>query len=390
MLWLRTFAALLLFTLTAQATPSPAWEIFSLHGGARAFIGGEWATLDVADTPAYGAEIRTGADGHLALGRAGDILTAAPLAKFDLEGDETRVLTRIFEGEIAITATERPGERFLIMTSAASLLVKGAQLGVVADASSVVVSVRQGLVLATDLATRRTVEVRAGETYRAQVGAAGTVEKTPTGDAALKVAEDAAAGHASDSAGSTDPLDRVPTGTLSGGAARGDAKLAEDAAAAVHEQRRKAKLGKADPRAVAAVRSIERDLLQGIDVEAEPWDDDFQWTEMEDGEVRLKPISRIVFGLHGAERFEFWVLFVLVCVILGGLTNAVLQETGFGSLSNALLVMTAFAAAILARDLFFRAGANLTLEPFLSMGMMMAAMPVLLLSGAFAKMRWRL
>jgi hypothetical protein len=69
-------------------------------------------------------------------------------------------------------------------------------------------------------------------------------------------------------------------------------------------------------------------------------------------------------------------LFVLVCLILGGVTNAVLQETGFGSLFNALLVMTAFAAAILVRDVFFRAGDNLALEPYLSMGMMLAALKV--------------
>jgi hypothetical protein len=43
-----------------------------------------------------------------------------------------------------------------------------------------------------------------------------------------------------------------------------------------------------------------------------------------------------------------------------------------------------------ARELFFRSGDNLELEPYLSLGMMLGAMPLLLLSGAFPKVRFRL
>ena len=399
MSWLRIFAALLCIALTTGAAREPDWKIVSLRGTGRAFTDGEWTTLSVGDVLPKGGELRTEAGARLLAGRDSDILSVAPMARFDVEGDGERSLVRVFDGAIGLVEHDEQGKRFIVMTSAAALVAKGAEFDVVANPAGAVVSVRRGLVLATDLATRQTIEVRAGETFRVQLGHAGTLEKTVNADPALRAAEDAA-GRADGTAPLADAsasrqaeaggLDRASIGAIPGGGAKSDAKLAEKAADAVHEQRRKAKLGKADPRAVAAAERIESELFRGIDVETEPLADDFQWTEMEHGQLRLKPITRIVLGLKGAESYEFWVLLLLVCLILGGMTNAVLQDTGFGPLFNATLVMAAFAAAIVLRDLYFRAGSNLTLEPFMSMGMMLTAMPVLLLSGAFAKMRWRL
>jgi hypothetical protein len=400
MSWLRIFAALLCITLTSHAASASDWTIVALRGAGRAFADGEWTALHVGDTLPRGGELRTEAGARLLAGGDGDILSVAPGARFDVEADADRSLVRVFDGEIQVAERDERDKRFIVMTSAAALVAKGAEFGVVADSNGAVVTVRRGLVLATDLATRQTIEIRAGQTYRARLGHAQTVEITAGADPAPRAPEGAAAGSAADGTASpagastsaeakAGELDRVATGAIPAGA-KGDARLAEEAADAVHEQRRKAKLGKADPRAVAAAERIESELFRDIDVETEPWDDDFQWTEMEHGEVRLKPITRIVLGLKGAESFEFWVLSLLVCLILGGLANAVLQETGFGPLFNATLVMTAFAAAIVLRDLYCRAGSNLALEPFMSMGMMMTAMPVMLLSGAFAKMRLRL
>jgi hypothetical protein len=393
MSWLRFFAAMLLFALTIPAASAEDWKVLSLQGTGRAFAGGEWTTLEVGETPPNRATLRTGTDGRLVIGREGDVLSVAAISGIDIESDEARELVRVFDGAMGVVERDAPGKRFLVMTSSASLVPRGAEFGVVADATGAVVTVRSGLVEASDLATRRTVEVRAGQTFRALVGRAGVVEKTEPADPALQAAKDAAeraSSETGEAASAASGLDRIPTGAIPAGSGKADAKLVEDAANAVHEQRVRAKLGKADPRAVAAVERMERDLFQEIDVETEPWKDDFKWTETDAGEVVLKPISRIVAGLQGTESYEFWVLFILVCLILGGMTNAVLQEAGFGSLCNAVIVMTAFVAAVLVRDLFFRAGSNLALEPFLSMGMMLAAMPVLLLSGAFAKMRWDL
>jgi hypothetical protein len=64
-----------------------------------------------------------------------------------------------------------------------------------------------------------------------------------------------------------------------------------------------------------------------------------------------------------------------------------MRDAGLGGFANTVIVMLAFAAAILVRDAFFRAGANIAVEPFMSIGMMLGAMPLLLLGGAFAKLR---
>ena len=75
------------------------------------------------------------------------------------------------------------------------------------------------------------------------------------------------------------------------------------------------------------------------------------------------------------------------CLFLGAISNAIMEKSGFGLAGGTLMVMAAFATALLIRDAFFRAGANLALEPFLSIGMMLCAMTLLLLSGVFAKLR---
>ncbi len=135
------------------------------------------------------------------------------------------------------------------------------------------------------------------------------------------------------------------------------------------------------------MRQIESDLLQGIDVDSEPLDDNFQWTEVEDGKVRLKPLWRIIVGLSGGEAYEFWALSIVVCTLLGALTSALMKDVGMGPVLNTAIIMLAFATAILVRDAFFRDASNITIEPFMSMGMMLGAMPLLLLGGAFTKFK---
>src|SRR5437763_9326869 len=155
----------------------------------------------------------------------------------------------------------------------------------------------------------------------------------------------------------------------------------------MHEEQKSATLGKADPRAVAAAARSTRELFSDFDVEVEPWDDSFQWTEIENGELRLKPLWRILLTLGGAEYLEFWFLAFVACLFLGAISSAIMERAGFGVFGSMLLVAFAFAFAILIRDVFFRAGANVAIEPFLSIGMMLGLMTTTLLSGAFAKQR---
>src|SRR5437763_11606466 len=115
----------------------------------------------------------------------------------------------------------------------------------------------------------------------------------------------------------------------------------------MHEEQKSATLGKADPRAVAAAARSTRELFSDFDVEVEPWDDSFQWTEVENGEVRLKPIWRIMLALGGAQSMEFWFLAFVTCLFLGSVASAIMEKSGFGLGGSTLLVMLAFATALL-------------------------------------------
>ena len=391
----RLISVYLLFFLTlgCHAAFAEDWKVQSLDGSVRAFANAEWTHPAVGAPLPKAALLQTDGDGVALIARGDDKLSVDPESKIRIEGAEpSQTLVRVFQGVLGAAETAGAGKRFLVMTTHASFDAKGAVFGVATDAAGTTLTVRKGLVSATDLVTRKTVDVTDGEVFRAR-GRAGAPSNPAANDpvaaaakaAASRASGDAPGAEASSAAPGADRLDRNATGAIKPGAA--NAKTAEDAAGAVHEERRKAKLGKADARTAAAVASIERDLAEGVDVETEPWQDDFKWTQVESGEVRLKPIWRIILGLSGAEAYEFWALFLLISLMLGGVTNAVLKEAGFGAVLNGVVVILAFATAILVRDAFFRGGDNVSLEPYLSVGMMLGAMPALLLSGAFAKLR---
>jgi hypothetical protein len=181
-------------------------------------------------------------------------------------------------------------------------------------------------------------------------------------------------------------LDRSSLGGVGpAGKAKGDPKADRDAVDAARDF--KGKPGKASARDMATATAVTRELMQDPEYEVDPLDDSYQWTQVEDGVVRLKPIWRVIADLHGAERYQFWIIVAFACLGLGGLAGFALQNAGLGLTGNTLLVMTAFAAAILVRDLFFRSGGYIQSEPYLSLGLMLGAMPAFLLAGAAAKLR---
>jgi hypothetical protein len=387
-------AAFLWLLPISGAAWAEEWNVRSIEGGAKVFTMGAW------DAPSVGANLRdnallqTTSDGRILLRRGADRIDLEPSTKLRVEGeDPIDSIARTFEGAVGVGEAWSDGKRFLVMTPQASIQAKGAIFGVVADARAMTVAVQQGLVSVTDLATQKTVDVKEGEFFRVMSGPAGATETPPKSDPASAAAKDAAAriaalGPPERDANQSGDIDPKAVGAIKDGSGeKADSKMAEDAADAVHQEKRKARLGKGDPRAVAAVRQIESDLMEGVDVDAEPLDHDFKWTEVEDGELRLKPLSRIIFGLGRSEALKFWGIWFAACISLGMLTSSLMKDAGVGAGMNTLLIMLAFATAILVRDAFFRAGANLEIEPFLSIGMMLGAMPLLLLGGAFAKMR---
>jgi hypothetical protein len=390
------FVALLCLFPSLSAAWAEDWSVQNVDGAVNVFAGGEWSALGVgADVPAN-AVVQTTFDGRILMVRGADQIDLAPSTKLRVEGQNPiDSIAREFEGVIGVGETASVGKRFLVVTPDASMQAKGADFGVVVDASATTVSVLRGLVTVTNFAAQKTVDVTDGQVFRILHGPAGVQDSAPPLDPASIAAKDAAARVAPTgangnvaSAAKTGDIDPKMIGALKDPHSQTtDAKMVEDAAAAAHEEKRKAKLGKADPKAVAAVRQIESDLLQGIDVDAEPLDDNFRWTEVEDGKVRLKPLWRIILGLSGGEAYEFWALSIVVCTLLGALTSALMKDVGMGPILNTAMVMLAFAVAILVRDAFFREASNIAIEPFMSMGMMLGAMPLLLLGAAFTKFK---
>jgi hypothetical protein len=401
-LFLRSFVALVCLFSGLSAAWAEDWSVQSVEGAVSLFTGGEWSAPRVgADLPAN-AVLQTTSDGRILILRGADQIDLAPSTKLRVEGDNPiDSIARQFEGVIGVGEPASVGKRFLVVTPDGSMQAKGAIFGVAVDSSATTISVVRGLVTVTNFAARKTVDVTDGQVFRILHGPAGAQDSAPPADAASIAAKEAAARIAAGdadgkdgdkasaaNAGKTGDIDPKSVGALKDSQRQGsDAKMAEDAAAAAHEEKRKAKLGKADPRTVAAVRQIESDLLQGIDVDTEPLDDNFKWTEVEDGKVRLKPLWRVILGLSGGEAYEFWALWIVVCTLLGVLTSALMKDVGMGPVLNTAIVMLAFAAAILVRDAFFREASNIAIEPFMSVGMMLGAMPLLLLGGAFTKFR---
>ena len=398
---LRGFILTLICVIfAASAAKAQDWRIAEIAGTARVFASGEWASLHSGASLEPNAIVQTDSDGRLRLASAEIALDVAENAKFRIDGEASPLL-RLFDGGLGVDASAP----VVVMTTYAAAETADADFALVAEPYGSTVAVRRGLVKVTDLTTRKTVELRDGQILKLRAGQAAVALTAPAGPQALATAQSVAAGRM----GAEPPqtkialLDRTSTGAIRPDAAANaiaalrasaparsgaaSARLAEEAADAVHEERGKAKLGKADPRAVAAAARISRELFRDIDVEVEPWDDSFQWTEVERGELRLKPIWRVMGALEGAQSVEFWFLVFVACLFLGAIANAIMERSGFGLVGTTLLVMAAFATALLIRDLFFRAGANLAIEPFLSLGMMLSAMTLLLLSGAFAKVR---
>jgi hypothetical protein len=367
------------------------WRVQTVQGQARLFSAGAWSAAQPGALLPPGAIVETGDGGRALVLRDRDSIDVAAAAKIRIEGDDALTTTvRDFAGVVGVSESAAENKRFLVMTAHASALAQGAVFGVVTDPHGTTITVASGLVSVTDLSRRSTVDLGPGQTARIRLGQAAALLAPAEADAASAAAHDAAARL---QPGGPPIATETPGDPRALGALKSDAKGAnqakavDQATAELHELRGKAKLGKGDPKTVAAVGRMAEELMRDVDVETDPWNDDFKWTEVENGELRLKPIHRVVLGLSGSEALQFWTLALMISFILGMLTKSILKEAGFGMAMNTGLVMLAFIVAVLIRDAFFRAQEFIAAEPFLSLGMMIGAMPLLLLSGAFAKLR---
>ncbi len=262
-MFLRSLFVALLFLLPGlSAAWAEDWSIQSVEGGVSIFKGGEWSPpLIGADLPA-GAVLQTKIDGRLLIERGADQVDLAPSTKLRAEGENPiDAIARLFDGAIGVRETASVGKRFLVVTPDASIQAKGAAFGVSVDTQSTTVAVQQGLVSVTNFATQKTVDVTEGQVFRILHGPAGIEDAAPPADLASVAAKQAAArvaplgaeGKDADKASGaiaarTGDIDPKTLGAVKDPQRQAtDAKMAEDAAAAAHEEKRKAKLGKADP-----------------------------------------------------------------------------------------------------------------------------------------------
>ena len=382
----RLWLALCCLILTSVAASAEDWTVSTLDGAARTFARGDWAQVSVGDqlTP----DILIESAGRMRLARGGQSLSLGAGARIRIEHDDAS-LVRAFEGALGATVDVGAGESLLVMTTFASIEARLAIFGLFAERDGADLVVRDGVVRVNDLIARRSFELHAGQSLRLARGfSEADIHAPKPDDPALLAANASPAGktRTEAEAAAAAALDRSSLGGVGpGGKAKGDPKADQDAVNAAHDF--KGKPGKANAHDMATATAVTRELMRDPEYDVDPLDDSYQWTQVEDGVVRLKPIWRVIADLRGAERYEFWGLAVFACFCLGGLAGFALQNAGLGIAGNTLLVMTAFAAAILVRDLFFRSGGFIQIEPFLSLGMMMGAMPAFLLAGALAKLR---
>ena len=382
----RVWLALCCLLLTTVAAAAEDWAVSSLDGSARTFARGDWTQASVGDqlTP----DILVESAGRMRLARGGQSLSFGAGARIRIEHDDAS-LVRAFEGALGATIDVGAGESFVVMTTFASLEARLAIFGLFAERDGADLVVRDGVVRVTDLLTRRSFELRAGQSLRLARGfSEADIHAPKPDDPALLAANASPAGktRTEAEAAAAAALDRSSLGGVGpGGKAKGDPKADQDAVNAARDF--KGKPGKANPRDVATATAVTRELMQDPEYDVDPLDDSYQWTQVEDGVVRLKPIRRVIADLQGNERTEFWIFVAFACLGLGGLAGFALQNAGLGLTGNTLLVMTAFAAAIAVRDLFFRSVGFVGIEPYLSLGMMLGAMPAFLIAGAVAKLR---
>jgi hypothetical protein len=376
-------AALAVFCMCGAARAD--WTIASLDGAARGFAQGEWSVLSSGE--ALSGDILVRSDARLRLAHGGDAFVLGPNGEIKLDGDDDAIL-RVFKGALGATvaATHKP---FLVMTSYAEIATEGATLGVVIEPYGATIAVRSGSVEVTELTSRNTAQVKAGEIFRVRAGQVGAPEPA-TGDEPAMAAADGAPGDAKPApaparkraATEIKTLDLIPTGAIRA-PDRADALPAEATAGAPREVSRTVRIVDADPLAAAAEARIGREMFSDSNLEVAPWDPHFKWTEDEGGTVRLKPLWRVVAALDGPQATKFWFLAFLTCLFWGAYAAEIMDERGFGLIGSMALIAFAFAGAMLARDAFFRA--DVALEPILSVGLAVCAMLFVLLGGLLAK-----
>lgn len=365
--WLFAFAVVSTCSLARAAD----WSIED--GAAQGFANAEWSALTSGDDLSKNVLLRS--DARLRLQRGGDALILGPNGEMKLEADG---LVRVFKGALSATFEPTPTP-LLVMTTYAEIATRGATLGVVAEPYGATVAVRQGTVEIRELTTRDTVQLNAGEVLHVRAGRIGAPEAAAFDEPAMAAA-DGAPGDAqilpspvrNRVVSRMDALDLVPTGAI-GPPERADARPPET-------QRVPDRAGRADdPLSAALAARSRRMVTEEPEAKIAPWDSRFQWTQIEDGEVRLKPLLQVISELDKAQTATFWVAVLLLALVWGAVAARTSEGEEPNLPYNAALTALALAVAVWLRDSYLRD--HVAAEPFMTMALLLGA-PLLALRGA--------
>jgi len=188
----RYFAVAVLLLTGALGFAAPAlgddWPAGKLRGGV--FVndpGGDnkWVPLARGDVVSDARYIRTTLSGHVELTRGSETIDLAPNTQLRIVDRSGQHFTTVKEdfGQVTVSADVEKVKHFAVETPFLVAVVKGTQFSVISGASGAIVKVQRGLVGVTDLLTRRSVDVPAGEQLSASTAGEVTLSGKATGSA---------------------------------------------------------------------------------------------------------------------------------------------------------------------------------------------------------------
>ena len=120
----------------------------------------------------------------------------------------------------------------------------------------------------------------------------------------------------------------------------------------------------------------------------QPTDPNFSWIAVDDPHgPHLKSILGLVFQLDSTEAIVFWPVLIFFCGFMGMVFHMMLQDSSFGMMANTLMsIIAAFMGAGI-RDLLFTNVSNITREPFITLGLVLGSVIVVMIGAAVARMK---
>ena len=329
---------LLLLALAVAPACAETWRVTLAVGAPSQFQAGAWAALKPGDTLPERALVRTGDADRLELESEAGLVALGPGAELQTEDglDGKSLNLRAHAGVIAVRDHGASTKPLRLFTPFMVVAAPGAAYAVTVEKQ------RSGLVVAQGAATA--MEIAHG--VRREVASPGFAFVPLQSGKSLEVADPSleVARRLADSLGAA-PL--AP---------------AEPTASSLPEFRAAAENARAEPEPAG-----------WFDYVTDPAH--MVWTEAREGEAVMIPLLKLALGLRGADAWLFWPGVLFGYLLAGFLIQMALGEMGFGGLGNTVLALAWSAAGLTIRDAGFVSASFLAYEPLLSLGLVLAPIP---------------